>query len=70
MHDPYRGCEKDCTHDLARGVLVSELLCGDGTGSQIHYTLHESVLEEMRGVMTADSLRGEIPPGDQTPPLT
>ena len=28
--DPYRGCEKDCVHDLARGVLVDELAEKDG----------------------------------------
>ena len=31
VHDPYRHCEtKGCTHDLAKGVLLSELLGGDG----------------------------------------
>ena len=28
--DPYRGCEKDCCHDLARGVLTDELTEKDG----------------------------------------
>jgi hypothetical protein len=28
--DPYAHCERECTHDLARGVLLSELLGGDG----------------------------------------
>ena len=25
MSDPYESCETDCYHDLARGVLISEL---------------------------------------------
>ena len=29
-HDTYRTCEASCTHDLARGVLVSELLTREG----------------------------------------
>jgi hypothetical protein len=28
--DPYADCERVCTHDLAQGVLLSELLGGDG----------------------------------------
>ncbi|GMQ86768.1 MAG: hypothetical protein BMS9Abin07_2363 [Acidimicrobiia bacterium] len=28
--DQYLGCEEGCAHDLARGVLVDELLGGDG----------------------------------------
>ncbi len=28
--DPYRQCDGSCTHDLGRGVLVSELLSRDG----------------------------------------
>ena len=28
--DPYRRCEGGCTHDLARGVLVSDLARSDG----------------------------------------
>ncbi len=28
--DPYTGCEKDCTHDLAAGVRVTDLRSGDG----------------------------------------
>jgi hypothetical protein len=28
--DPYGRCERRCNHDLARGVLVSELLESDG----------------------------------------
>jgi hypothetical protein len=35
-HDPYRRCEGSCTHDLARGVLVSELLDGDGPFPDSH----------------------------------
>ncbi len=30
MLDPYLGCEEQCTHDLARGVLLEELLGTDG----------------------------------------
>ena len=25
MYDAYRNCERSCTHDLARGVLTSDL---------------------------------------------
>ncbi len=35
-HDPYGGCEKICTHDLARGVLVSELLDEEGPYPNSH----------------------------------
>lgn len=28
--DPYRHCEKQCNHDLARAVGIDELLSGDG----------------------------------------
>jgi len=28
--DPYRRCEDGCSHDLARGVLLSDLRDGDG----------------------------------------
>ena len=28
--DPYRACPAACTHELSRGVLISELLEGDG----------------------------------------
>jgi len=28
--DPYRNCEHHCSHDLGVGVLLSELLGGDG----------------------------------------
>ncbi len=30
VNDPYGGCEASCTHDLALGVLVSELLEAEG----------------------------------------
>ncbi len=29
-YDPYRSCQEGCNHDLAPGVLVSDLLHGDG----------------------------------------
>ena len=29
-HDPFRHCEGTCNHDLAPGVLVADLLRGDG----------------------------------------
>jgi hypothetical protein len=35
--DPYRGCEDGCSHDLAKGVLTSELLGGDGPFDLITY---------------------------------
>lgn len=25
VHDPYAGCDKDCGHDLVRGILVDDL---------------------------------------------
>jgi hypothetical protein len=28
--EPYRSCEQHCAHDLGEGVLISELLGGDG----------------------------------------
>jgi len=28
--DPYRFCEQRCSHDLGEGVLLRELLAGDG----------------------------------------
>ncbi len=36
QHDPYRRCEEVCTHDLSRGVLVSELLSGPGPHPDAH----------------------------------
>jgi hypothetical protein len=36
VHDPYGGCEGSCTHDLARGVLVSELLGQEGPYPDSH----------------------------------
>ncbi len=30
VHDPYRHCEDDCTHDLARGASAKELCDSDG----------------------------------------
>lgn len=30
MVDPYRSCESGCNHDCGRGVLLEELLSGDG----------------------------------------
>lgn len=36
IHDPYRRCEEVCTHDLTRGILVSELLGDDGPYPDTH----------------------------------
>jgi len=36
VHDPYRRCEDQCNHDLARGILVSDLLSGDGPHPPSH----------------------------------
>ncbi len=30
MSDPYKNCETDCYHDLAKGTLTTDLLLGDG----------------------------------------
>jgi hypothetical protein len=35
-YDAYRACEGSCTHDLARGVLVSELLDEEGPYPDSH----------------------------------
>jgi hypothetical protein len=35
-HDPYERCEDRCTHDLARGVTVIDLLRGDGPHAPTH----------------------------------
>ena len=48
VHDPYRRCEDQCNHDLARGILVSELLSGDGPHPPSHlivnFTLQRAVV--------------------------
>lgn len=36
IHDPYRRCEEICTHDLARGVSIAELLGSDGPFPDSH----------------------------------
>lgn len=40
MHDPYRRCEKTCSHDLVRGLLVEELLADDGPYPDEHPLLN------------------------------
>jgi len=35
-YDTYRTCEGSCTHDLARGVLVSDLLNDEGPYPDSH----------------------------------
>ena len=42
-HDPYRRCEETCNHDLARGVLVSELLGGEGPHPDAHLIVNFSL---------------------------
>jgi hypothetical protein len=48
IHDPYRRCEEQCNHDLARGVLVEDLLSGDGPHPPSHlivnFTLQRAVV--------------------------
>ena len=46
-HDPYGGCEGSCTHDLARGVLVSELLGQEGPYPDSHPLLTPPNLRTM-----------------------
>ena len=46
-HDPYGGCEGSCTHDLARGVLVSELLGQEGPYPDSHPLLTAPNLRTM-----------------------
>jgi hypothetical protein len=41
--DPYQTCERGCTHDLARGVLISELREGDGTFEPVWSTTNPMV---------------------------
>ncbi len=36
VYDAYRTCEGSCTHDLARGVLISELLGREGPYPDSH----------------------------------
>jgi hypothetical protein len=36
IRDPYRRCEDHCTHDLARGVTLAELLNADGPHPDSH----------------------------------
>jgi len=43
VHDPYRRCEDQCNHDLARGILVSELLSGDGPHPPSHLIVNFSL---------------------------
>jgi hypothetical protein len=33
--DPYQRCEEGCTHDLAAGLLIEDLLSGDGPFSPL-----------------------------------
>lgn len=33
--DPYQQCEEGCTHDLAAGLLIEDLLGGDGPFSPL-----------------------------------
>ncbi len=47
VHDPYGGCEGSCTHDLARGVLVSELLGEEGPYPDSHPLLTTPNLRTM-----------------------
>ncbi len=47
VHDPYGGCEGSCTHDLARGVLVSELLGQEGPYPDSHPLLTAPNLRTM-----------------------
>ncbi len=43
IHDPYRRCEEQCNHDLARGILVSDLLEGDGPHPPSHLIVNFSL---------------------------
>jgi len=36
IHDPYTRCEASCSHDLARGITVAELLDADGPFPDAH----------------------------------
>jgi hypothetical protein len=48
IRDPYRRCEDHCTHDLARGVTIAELLGHDGPHPDSHlivsFSLHRAAL--------------------------
>ncbi len=59
-YDPYGSCTDGCNHDLAPGVLVSELLAGDGPSPslQLLFGLGRStavVLEPLGAPGAADS---------------
>lgn len=46
----YRGCEADgCTHELLPGVLVSELLSGDGAGASVWVAAERETTPGRRG---------------------
>lgn len=38
-YDPYRTCPQTCNHDLAPGVLVSDLMRGDGPNPSLELML-------------------------------
>ncbi len=57
--DPYRSCEKDCTHDLAKGVLTDELLSGDGP--DIGRWTQPSVLQRLTAPRWGEILRAAHP---------
>lgn len=39
LADPFRQCEESCTHDLASGVSIRDLLSRDGPQPGAHHTL-------------------------------
>ncbi|MBT8217009.1 MAG: hypothetical protein KJO17_09190 [Acidimicrobiia bacterium] len=44
--DPFEYCEgRTCAHDLANGVLIAELLAGDGPYRPNHFTDRVLVLQ-------------------------
>lgn len=55
-HDPYRRCEDTCNHDLARGVLVSELLDGDGPHPDAHLIVNFSIHRARSGARAGNPI--------------
>ncbi len=55
LYDTYRSCDRGCTHDLARGVLVDDLRDRDGPETQLF--LIQPVYQMMRQVMSGQAAR-------------
>ncbi len=54
-YDAYRTCDRGCTHDLARGVLVDDLR--DRDGPETPPFLIQPVYQAMRALMATRTAR-------------